>query len=655
MKKNLLFLLLALCHFSTLHAQTIAPTKYKTGTANKKVVSDNGSSNSNNNSSLFKGKKVRSNFPSTFGHKELIGTTTYDLQTNGANQRRILQNGNTLSACYIFSDEISATATSPFADRGTGYAYFDGSIWTAPATTRLEPTRCGFGGFAGSGGTSELIISHDFNTFNLIANKKSGATWTTANLGTSTTQKALWPHAAASGNWIYVVASSYDSLTKSNGIRNGYFLSRSNDNGLTWLDDMIPLPYLDSVGHYRGGGNSYSISANGANVSILLGDLGSDLDLLTSSDHGATWTKKTILDWPLNNYDFSGVVSTDTNADAIPDTLLTCDGSHSLVVDNAGVSHLAFPIVRVYKTGTASFGYFYSTYLAYYNTAIDSIQLIDNALYSYHNCDGGNFGIGEHYGGSTTAAPGAVYNTIGTLSMPSISIVNSVPQKILIAYTSIMDNDTTEDDLGVHPLWLGSSSYTGQNYRDVFVIGSNDNATSWTYPVNISRSAHVEEAYPSTPEIVNGNILPVIYQTDIEPGTVLQNSDFADDTYKNMMVVQTVSIDTLFMLGADSTAPCNQVEIGLAVNTLSAEDGSIHVYPNPSADWMHVQIKLNETSTKVMYTICDVFGHVVYSAEDKNVKAGIHDIHVSKLSAGNYVLQIKTDHGSYFQKITKTN
>lgn len=74
---------------------------------------------------------------------------------------------------------------------------------------------------------------------------------------------------------------------------------------------MIPLPMVDSVGHYRGGGNSYAVSAQGNKVAILVGDIGTDLTLLSSVDRCATWTKKIIWDRPLNNFDFAAAVITD--------------------------------------------------------------------------------------------------------------------------------------------------------------------------------------------------------------------------------------------------------------------------------------------------------------------------------------------------------
>src|SRR5215831_20398997 len=64
----------------------------------------------------------------------VIGTTLYDLQTNTAVSRRLLQRTDgSMTAVWIISQK------SDFSDRGTGYAYFDGTNWTCTnPETRLE-------------------------------------------------------------------------------------------------------------------------------------------------------------------------------------------------------------------------------------------------------------------------------------------------------------------------------------------------------------------------------------------------------------------------------------------------------------------------------------------------------------------------------------
>ena len=72
--------------------------------------------------------------------EDIIGTTWYDLQSNGCLQNRM----------YCYDDgSIGATWTmgmqaTAFPDRGTGYNYYDGSTWLTEPTARIETFRAGW-------------------------------------------------------------------------------------------------------------------------------------------------------------------------------------------------------------------------------------------------------------------------------------------------------------------------------------------------------------------------------------------------------------------------------------------------------------------------------------------------------------------------------
>jgi hypothetical protein len=586
--------------------------------------------------SLLAKKQTRSTpfFPSTIGSRENLGGTTYDLQTNGSMQRRVLQMGNKISCFWTFSVESPATMTGLFEDRGTAYAHFDGANWTSAPIARLESIRTGFSSAFLNGNNEESFIVHD-NGYKLHIGKKSGAAWSINDLGTSYSNFPIWAHAASSGNWLYVIASPLDSNIHANGLRNGYFFSRSNDNGATWINDMIPLPLIDSVGHYRGGGNSYAISARGKYVAILCGDMGTDLTLVSSNDYGATWTKKVIMDWPINNFDFAGTMPTDVDNNGTADTIFCNDGSQTLALDDSGTAHIAFPVIRVYKPGS-TFGYFFSSSLAYYNSIADTIQLVDNVL---HDCNGdGQFGIGVNYTSNVSTDADAAYNTIGTITQPMISIVQGNPQKILITYTAIMDNDTTVDD-GVNQYWAGASVFTGQNYRDILVIGTKDSGSSWTFPVNISKTKHFEEAFPSTPEVINGDNLPVLYQGDIEPGTILQNNDAFEPVFQNIMILHNVSINQLFTVGADSSATCGAVDLPLGIKTIVSNNfNAMSIFPNPANDEISFSLINQRANEIVNYSISDITGRLVAKGKLQYSKT----ISTKNFNKGVYTLQIET-------------
>jgi hypothetical protein len=67
------------------------------------------------------------------GTETVIGTSTYDLQSNACVQNRILvHDDGTISAGWTMSQQYNTS----YPDRGTGYNFFDGTTWGAQPTDR---------------------------------------------------------------------------------------------------------------------------------------------------------------------------------------------------------------------------------------------------------------------------------------------------------------------------------------------------------------------------------------------------------------------------------------------------------------------------------------------------------------------------------------
>ena len=67
--------------------------------------------------------------------------TTYDLQSNGLVSNRMyqLENGNVAVVATMATD-----TSESFADRGTGYNFFDGENWDEISESRIEDIRTGW-------------------------------------------------------------------------------------------------------------------------------------------------------------------------------------------------------------------------------------------------------------------------------------------------------------------------------------------------------------------------------------------------------------------------------------------------------------------------------------------------------------------------------
>ena len=121
-------------------------------------------------------------------NEEIIGSTTYDLQTNAAVMDRILRHHDgTISVAWTRSNEFNTSYT----DRGTGYNFFDGVSWGAFPSDRLESSRCGWPSMLATGSGKELAIAHN-----------------TANSYFQMTYRDT----IGSGAWTEQIVSSQDSL-----------------------------------------------------------------------------------------------------------------------------------------------------------------------------------------------------------------------------------------------------------------------------------------------------------------------------------------------------------------------------------------------------------------------------------------------------------
>jgi PKD repeat protein len=252
----------------------------------------------------------------------VIGTTTYDLQTNSANPRRLVQKGDgKMSATWTGSTSQSAG----WSDRGSFYNEFDGTSWGSHPTGRIESARTGWPVQAYTR-KGEIIISHDPSIYSLRQmNRLYGTTSWTDSSFTSTV--GIWPRIASSNDTVYVIYAK-----GTGGTLDTYLTSfaKSQDGGETWDTINMILPGINSAnGYTRMGGDAYVIAAKGDIVAIVAGNSNNSLRLWKSLDAGVTWTTTTIM--------HAGIEANDTMAlSAVPQNGVISDtiasGTDSSVV-----------------------------------------------------------------------------------------------------------------------------------------------------------------------------------------------------------------------------------------------------------------------------------------------------------------------------------
>ena len=548
----------------------------------------------------------------------IVGRTIYDLQSNRGTAKRISNNGDgSLSTAWTMTPIGGTNGT----DRGTGYNYFDGTAWGPLPTARIEPIRTGFTNIDYTSQAGEVVVAHTGAQGMLQTHRaiKGTGAWDTVTVGGFNilpNQADVWPRMAvggANGTSVHVIVNSQGTGTTPVLGQNGPLTySRSLDGGATWIDDHIQIPGTD-VNFMAGvGAEEYHIDARGDVIAVVIGGFTSDVTLLKSTDNGATWTKTIIDSFPIFNYD-PATMNTDIDGDGTPDTLETNAGDVTVTIDNNNMCHVAYGYMRTFEDiGATNESYFPTEDgLLYWNEMMGSNPAMMVAATQDFNLNGFT---DIPTPGDTSLDTGYGHYNIGLTGQPSIGIDAS--NRIYMAYTSIDERaDTT--------------SYQ-QAHRHVFIIASNDNGVTWTYPytINPSPDADFDEAmWPSVAKRVDGNVF-VAYQRDAAPGHSLSNNVFElNNNLANPSdwVVATIPVTTL----------------GVQQNAGSSSNLATANYPNPAHDYTTINVNLTKSSD-VTIDVTNVMGQVIYSEIKSNMSVGTHSVtlNVSKLNAGVYLYTV---------------
>ncbi|MCX6181465.1 MAG: T9SS type A sorting domain-containing protein [Bacteroidetes bacterium] len=528
-----------------------------------------------------------------------IGGTTFDLQSNGSNQKRIINHGDgTVSVCWMMSHNDNKNP----ADRGTGYNYYNGSSWIYNAddvVTRLESKKTGWPNLVKTKSGKEIIFAHssvDTALIQLTRNTKGTGAWTQKNLFPG--YKLLWCRAIAAGadgntiHLIAVTAGVKEKAPKFKGIDGALLYAKSTDGGVNWSTPDL-IPGIDSTFSLSISGDSYSIDAKGDTVAVLIGDSWSDVVLMKSTDNGNYWTKKLIYDFPYTLFDEKTTLT--------PDTPKTSDGFTEVLLDKSGKAHVWYGNMRVLnsKINDDSLSFFpASNGLMYWNETELFPQVIAQAL-----DQDGDFAISP---AKNINYEFPVYNC-GLASMASAGIDDA--GVIYVVYSAFMEN---------------FKSFGLQNYRHLYAIKSENGGSSWSYPNDITPSgldSLREYTYPSLARKVD-SYLHIVALEDDEPGLAV-SSESDPFNISNVMYLKV------------STA------LNVAVKEIASSNNSLSIFPNPVSDHQ-VQVSFQlEKSAQVQINVYDVLGKKISTQSFGKKEAGFNQLTlITELTPGMYLLEI---------------
>jgi hypothetical protein len=543
-----------------------------------------------------------------------LGTSSYQLQTNNAIENRIVANSDgTISAAFTF-----AAAADPWADRGTGYLYNNGTSWSAAPTVRTEPVRTGWPSLLVMGDNSENTITHATSPApgNLYFSKravKGTGSWThnASVLASTAAYGNFWPRSAVGGttnNTIHMISISNptDGAATPNpvfykGQQGCITYCRSQDAGATWDILHYVNPLHDSTLYYGFGADSYAIDAKGNTVAYVLGGDFTDLILMKSTDNGTTWTKTILMTFPIPFY--NDAVS-DVNGDSVADTINTNDGNVSVLIDDLGTVHVWVGRMRILD-----------------DTAGDGLT-------TYFTGTAGLLYWNEGMGASAPVMVAALEDTDGDMAI-SISAWGSYFNSLTSMPSAGIDNMNT-----IHVTYAGVLEYTdfgdGKSYRNIYHMSSSDHGITWTTPTKVNMDMFNEQVFCSLARNLDPACLKMIYQSDIAPGHGVNST--SPDYSNNAGIID------------DQIYACYDATNGVAdVENLST---MFNMYPNPS----NSNVSLNTLTPMTQVNVYNVTGECVLNMTPNSNTATLN---VAGLPGGLYMVSVKLNGRTISKQLIK--
>ena len=565
----------------------------------------------------------------------LIGTTTYDLQSNASVDNRLIRhNDGTISATWT----MSAQYASAYSDRGTGYNFYDGSSWDSSPTSRLESSRGGWPSMLTTGSGKEIAITHNTDNGYLLMTHRpqvGSGTWDEQIISSMDSNGVytdiIWNRAVSGGangesiHMVGVIAPSGLGGSIWNGLDGALVYYRSQDGGVTWDIKDMQLPTLDTTKYLGFNGDDYAIAAEGETVVIAyFGDL-DDSVLLKSTDNGNTWTSTVFLDFPVDKYATDSGI--DLDGDGIMDSVYSTDGAGTVLLDNNGSAHVFFGNMRLLDADLSdgNTSYFGGTSgIIYWNENMGPDDYANNPISSpslwYSN-------LPQMIAFAQDLDGDGILNYVGIPTyylsldcMPSAGIDNQ--GNIFVTYSSLMEN-----------IDQGS-----QNFRHVHAIKSMDGGTTWSVPKDVTPHDVWSGAQECVFARMDRNVddkIRLIYQKDFEPGLAVRG----DEDIIDLNEIIYLELDTTELSSSSTSVINNDIKIDFSV------------YPNPANEKITLEF-ISHTSNKINISITNILGEEIKNYSINSIMGtNRYNIDLDDIKNGIYFLNFNNKTLEYIEKI----
>ncbi len=671
MNKKLLLGLLALAAaHSAAEAQSRRPTINRAATLKGVPMPQHLTANEQGplrSTSAVQSRSPQAPQPASFG--QLIGQTTYDLQSNRASPNRMAMTGNTLSAVWT---QTCALSGGTFAKRGIGYNYsadantptvpgvsfVNGTTGNCPSDFGLSTVRVGWPEVAHVNG-KELVVAHAGAGIVSMSRPVGTGAWTPSTPLTFSQAilggagNGTWPRLVASGNTAHMVYAGNGSTT--NGVVSPMLYSRSLDGGANWDKQNVLLPGMDSTNFDYVGGDSYAIAVNGNTVAMAAGSFGDHTLVWKSTNNGDSFEAYTI------QGDF-------TDADTVQiqgqtgDTaaVVASDGAMSVVVDNAGAIHWfsGSQLVQVVKDPISGKWIASGTYypdavraLLYWNdrelrftslrdVSIAGVDMLCPSAPAFTPCD-----LARADGTNQSRQP---YNVIGPVSMPTaITDANGDVYVIYAAGRIGTSNTGAEDGQYLRDLYLQKLSFPGGNQVQVHQQ-KNISRDIKNIADGAAAANNEESAFPTAVHTVVNNKIHYQWMSDFEPGNALQPTAGPDPEVENAIMYDNIQLPLPFTPDFVITGT-----LGLR-NDATDFVKVVSASPNPTTGKTTLSLNLKQAA-RATIVVRNVLGQEVLRLPAMALATGMNSVSLdlSNQGAGVYFYTVAADKFTVTQRVVK--
>lgn len=604
--------------------------------------------------------------------RNYIGTTYYDLQTNGSmSQKIVAHNDGTISTVWTTNAMTAQT-------RGTGYNYYNGSTWLNDAsnTGRIENVRTGWGTMT-CVGDAEIVASHNGSTA-LVINicpQKGTENWIQTTLegpavtnGTSTSTCLLWPMLASSGNIVHLIAcTESDAGYLYQGIQTCLVYYRGTYNASSHTIDWESPRIVGNVTPSEistFSGDAYAIAAKNNTVAIFTANASHEALLWKSTDNGVNFTKTIVAAHPYPGYNESTTLVTDTP--------YVADGACAVALDDQGKAHVAFGLTRLLNDDVSdgSYSYFPGVCgLLYWNEDMQPILNVDRNTLDPDTLLANGYqvflrndltGDGHAYFANNASMPS--YG-VSAVSVPQLVAQNGT---VYMIFTQLLDFPFLDIEEGAYfrgvfgtkstdngNTWNGATSWLSYNNESYYI--SDWQWTAWQgdeFTIDTMRQFVETESecmFPAVASsIVNGK-LNMWWQQDYVAGSEIKENSSA--------MCQRESLIYFFSIDASDIGIYNNTDevwqglwedhTGINNQTISG----MKMYPNPASESVNITFS-SEENTNAELSVMNLMGQTVYNMNViVNEGYNMVTVPVNQLPAGVYMVNIKSSKGTSTQKL----